>query len=121
MVLWLVLVPECRLPVKPAADYVVHGQQVSLPARQDALSGVPGGLAASDLGFRPCVVRRNPLQQIFKWLEDEGGIFTSPMAKVRPPMSPGKPVPVLPDDDVRRLIDSECRSSARGRSVAVAG
>jgi hypothetical protein len=52
MVLWLVLVQECRLPVKPAADHVIHGQLVSLPARQDALSRVLGGCAAGDLGFR---------------------------------------------------------------------
>lgn len=52
MVLWLVLVQEGRLPVKPAADYVIYGQQISLPARQYALSGVLGGAAASgDLGL----------------------------------------------------------------------
>jgi hypothetical protein len=50
MVLWLMLVQEGRLPVKPAADYLVHGQQVSLPARQDALSAVLGG-PGGDLGF----------------------------------------------------------------------
>jgi hypothetical protein len=48
----LVLVQERRLPIKPAADYVIHGQQVSLPARQYALSGVLGGCAAGALGFR---------------------------------------------------------------------
>jgi hypothetical protein len=32
MVLWLVLVRERRLPIKPAADYLIHGQQISLPA-----------------------------------------------------------------------------------------
>ena len=52
MVLRLVLVQKCRLPVKPASDYVVCGQQISLPARQYALGGVLGGCAASDLGFR---------------------------------------------------------------------
>lgn len=52
MVLWLVLVQECRLPIKPAADYLLHGQQISLPARQYALSGGLGGCAAGDLGFR---------------------------------------------------------------------
>ena len=34
MVLWLVLAQKRRLSVKPAADDVIHGQQVSLPARQ---------------------------------------------------------------------------------------
>jgi len=52
MMLSLVLVQERRLPVKPAADDVIHGQYISLPARQYALSGVLGGPAAGDLGFR---------------------------------------------------------------------
>jgi hypothetical protein len=52
MVLRLVLVQERRLPVKPAADNVVHGQQASLPARQDALSGVLSGFDAGDLGVQ---------------------------------------------------------------------
>lgn len=44
------------------------------------------------------------LQQLFGWLDDEGEIDRSPMAKTRPPKVPEKPVPVLPDDDVRRLL-----------------
>ena len=52
MVLRFVLVQEGRLPVKPAADYLVHGQQISLPARQYALSGVLGGCSAGDLGVQ---------------------------------------------------------------------
>lgn len=52
MALRLGLVQERRLPVKPAIDYVVHGQQVSISSRQYALSGVLGGCAADDLGFR---------------------------------------------------------------------
>lgn len=52
MMLWLVLVQERRLPIKPAAEYLIHGQQISLPARQYALSAVLGGCAAGDLGFR---------------------------------------------------------------------
>ncbi len=32
MVLWLVLVQDRRLPVEPAADYVIRGQQISQPA-----------------------------------------------------------------------------------------
>jgi hypothetical protein len=44
VVLWLVLVQEGRLPVKPAADYVTLGQQVSLPTRQYAAQGSLGWL-----------------------------------------------------------------------------
>ena len=40
--------------------------------------------------------RYRSLQQLFGWLDDEGEIGRSPMAKTRPPKIPRKPVPVLP-------------------------
>jgi site-specific recombinase XerC len=50
--------------------------------------------------------RYRSLQQLFNWLDEEGEITGSPMAKMRPPKIPEKPVPVLPDDDVKRLLAS---------------
>jgi site-specific recombinase XerD len=44
------------------------------------------------------------LQQFFRWLEEEGEIPASPMARMRPPTVPETPVPVLGDDDLRRLL-----------------
>lgn len=44
------------------------------------------------------------LQQFFKWAEDEGLIKDSPMAKMRPPKIPEQPVPILRDDDLRKLL-----------------
>jgi hypothetical protein len=52
----------------------------------------------------PAATRYRSLQQLFGWLDEEGEIDRSPMAKTRPPKIPGKPVPVLPDEDVRRLL-----------------
>lgn len=57
--------------------------------------------------------RYRSLQQLFKWLEDEGEIAGSPMARMRPPKIPEKPVPVLADDDIRRLL-----TSCTGKSLA---
>jgi site-specific recombinase XerC len=48
--------------------------------------------------------RYRSLQQLFSWLDDEGEITGSPMVKMRPPKIPEQPVPVLPDDDIRRLL-----------------
>ena len=48
--------------------------------------------------------RYRSLQQLFKWLDDEGEIDASPMAKMRPPIIPEQPVPVLSDDQVRGLL-----------------
>jgi site-specific recombinase XerD len=50
--------------------------------------------------------RYRSLQQLFNWLDEEGEIDSSPMVKMRPPKIPEKPVPVLPDDDIKRLIAS---------------
>ncbi len=44
------------------------------------------------------------LQQFFRWLEEEGEIAASPMARMKPPTVPETPVPVLGDDELRRLL-----------------
>jgi site-specific recombinase XerD len=44
------------------------------------------------------------IQQLFRWLEEEGEISRNPMAKMRPPTVPESPVPVVPDDDLRRVL-----------------
>ena len=46
------------------------------------------------------------LQQFWKWLEDDGEIPTSPMARMHPPHVPEQPVPVLSDDELRKLLDA---------------
>ena len=48
--------------------------------------------------------RFRSLQQFFKWLEEEGEVAASPMTRMRPPTVPDVPVPVLGDDDLRRLL-----------------
>lgn len=44
------------------------------------------------------------LQQLFRWLEEEGEIAASPMARMKPPHVPEQPVPVITDDDLARLL-----------------
>jgi site-specific recombinase XerC len=48
--------------------------------------------------------RYRSLQKLFKWLDDEGEIEGSPMAKMRPPIISEQPVPVLSDDQIRGLL-----------------
>jgi site-specific recombinase XerD len=44
------------------------------------------------------------LKLLYQWLEDEEELPGSPMAKMRPPIVPDQPVPVIPDDGLRRLL-----------------
>lgn len=55
-------------------------------------------------------VRYRSLQQLFRWLEDEGEIDHSPMVRMRPPKAPEKLIPVFTEDDLRRL-----RAACTGR------
>lgn len=48
--------------------------------------------------------RYRSLQQLFRWLLDEGEIGRSPMDRMRPPRVPEVPVPVLPEESLRALL-----------------
>jgi site-specific recombinase XerD len=43
-------------------------------------------------------------QQFFKWLVEEGEIRDTPMARMRPPKVVEPPVPIVADDELRRLL-----------------
>ncbi|CAN5438098.1 tyrosine recombinase XerC [soil metagenome] len=59
---------------------------------------------ASRVGASTVATRYRYLQQLWRWLEEEGEVASSPMAKMRPPTVPEAPVPVPPEDDLRRLL-----------------
>jgi integrase/recombinase XerC len=46
--------------------------------------------------------RYKQLQALYRWLEDEEEIAVNPMARMKPPIVPDKPVPVVPEDALRR-------------------
>lgn len=48
--------------------------------------------------------RYRGLQQLFKWATEEEEIPVSPMARMRPPMITEKPVPVLTDETLKKLL-----------------
>ncbi len=48
--------------------------------------------------------RYRSLQQLFRWLVDEGESATSPMARMRPPKVPEQPVPIFSVEDQRALL-----------------
>jgi len=50
-------------------------------------------------------VRFRSLQQFFGWLDEEGELAgANPMERMRPPMVPERPVPVLTPDQLRKLF-----------------
>ena len=49
-------------------------------------------------------VRYRSVQQLFAYLLDEEEIASNPMVRMRPPIVPERPVPVLSLDDARRLL-----------------
>jgi site-specific recombinase XerD len=55
------------------------------------------------------------LQQLWKWLEQEGEITASLMAKMRPPAVPEQPVAVFTDDELRRLLKAAERTDFTAR------
>jgi site-specific recombinase XerD len=58
--------------------------------------------------------RYRGLLQFFKWLVEEGEITTNPMANMKPPILPEKPVPVVEAEKLRKLL-ADCDSSFEGR------
>jgi site-specific recombinase XerD len=48
--------------------------------------------------------RHKVLRILYRWLEEEGEITASPMARVKPPIVPDQPVPVVAEDGLRRLL-----------------
>lgn len=49
-------------------------------------------------------VRFRALQQLFRWLVEEGELTESPMARMRPPRLPEEPPAVLTDADLKALL-----------------
>lgn len=64
--------------------------------------------------------RYRSLAALFNWLEEEGEVRTSPMSKMKPPTVPEEQVPVLSDDELRRLLRAcEGRGFPERRDTAI--
>jgi integrase len=65
-----------------------------------------------DRGLAPATVAKHyrSLQQLFRWLADEGEIARSPMERMSPPAVPEQPVPILGDAALTALLAS-CRGN----------
>jgi len=63
-------------------------------------------MAAMNKEWKPstCSLAFRALQQFFGWLVREEEIDRSPMERMRPPSVPEQPVPVITDDQLRKLL-----------------
>jgi site-specific recombinase XerD len=62
--------------------------------------------ALVDRGLSPATVSRayRDLQQLWRWLLDDGEIQRSPMERMRPPLVPEQPVPLIAETDLAKLV-----------------
>src|SRR4030095_12542620 len=106
------------------ATYLIALRQAEafLTARGTTLAAA--GRADPEAYLGGLVTRRAPataapykkgLKLLYQWREDEDELPASPMAKMRPPIVPDQPVPVIPDDGLRRLPAARARKGFEDR------
>jgi site-specific recombinase XerD len=110
---------ERHLRAENRSDQTVATHLIALRQAEALLTGSRGttlaqaGRADLEAYLGDLLTRRAPatattyykvLKLLYQWLEDEDELPASPMAKMRPPIVPDQPVPVIPDDGLRRLL-----------------
>jgi site-specific recombinase XerD len=86
-------------------DYLsVHG--LSAQVAKIGRAQVEGHLAEMGERVSATTVAKHyrSLQQLFRWLVEEGEISESPFARMHPPAVPVQPVPVLTDEELSALL-----------------
>jgi site-specific recombinase XerD len=88
-------------------DYLV-GQGMPTTASAIAREHIEAYIAGLAEKVAPATVAKHyrSLQQLFRWLVDDGEIPRSPFERMRPPQVPEQPVPILTDDELRALLDT---------------
>lgn len=116
------LLPSWRIHLEAAnrsqrtiQNYIDAGQQLAafladrgMPTQVDGIHREHVEAFIADLLERltssTAATRYRALQQLFKWLLEEGEIESNPMARMKPPKLDEKPVPVIPDADLKKLF-----------------
>lgn len=85
-------------------------QEAGMPTGAGAIAGehLEAFLAALTERLSPATVAKHyrSMQQLFRWLVEDGEIGHSPMERMRPPAVPEQPVDILSDDELRALLDA---------------
>jgi len=97
-----------------ADDFLAHLRREGLPTDADRLRSahVEHYLASLSARVSPGTVAKSyrHLQQLCRWLTEEGEVSRNPMERMRPPRVPQQPVPVLSSEDIGRVL-SVCKGA----------
>jgi site-specific recombinase XerD len=109
---------ELHLRAENRADNTIASYLESIRQAEAFLAALGKGLLDADRGDLEAFLadllarraastaasRHKALRILYGWLEEEGEIIVNPIAKLRPPIVPEQPVPIIPDDGLRRLL-----------------
>ena len=119
-----VLLPDWRTHLRARnvapstiASYLKVGDNLLVWLREAGMPTGAAGIAREHLEaflaaladrVSPATVAKHyrSLQQLFRWLVEDGEIGHSPMERMRPPAVPEQPVDILTDDELRALLDA---------------
>ena len=92
----------------PQFDAWLHDQELPVDAAQIERRHIEAWLAHLLERWSPstAAARYRSLRQFFRWLDEDGELDVSPMAKMRPPQVPEQPVPVLSEYELGALLDA---------------
>ncbi len=79
-----------------------HGTTIEAAARAD-LEALMGDLLTRRSASTAATYYK-VLKLLYAWLAEEEEIPTNPMARMKPPIVPDKPVPIVPEDGLKRLF-----------------
>jgi site-specific recombinase XerD len=71
-----------------------HGRELTQATCADPEAFISGLLGRGSPA--PAATRYKQLQALYRWLEDEEEIAVNPMARMKPPVVPDQPIPVVP-------------------------
>jgi site-specific recombinase XerD len=80
----------------------VHGTTIQIATRAD-LEAFMGDLLSRRAASTAATYYK-VLKILYAWLVEEEEIAANPMARMKPPIVPDKPVPIVPEDGLKRLL-----------------
>src|SRR5215207_3068561 len=97
--------------LRQAEAFLASRGRSLLDARREGLEAFRGDLLRR-WAAETVATRYRRLRVLYRWLEEEDEITANPMAKMKPPIIPEQPVPVVAEDGLRRLLTTCAGKSA---------